>query len=318
MSILLLGVGFIFLIKGADFLVNGSSALAKRIGVSDLMIGLTVVAFGTSMPELLVNTFASLNGNTDISIGNIVGSNIFNILCILGISSTIYPLTVTKGTVWREIPFGLLAALVLGILANDVLFDKLDYSIISFIDGLVLMAFFAIFLYYIACIYKNTDNNALYGDEGKMSLAKSLFMILLGITGLVFGGKMVVDGSVFIASRLGVSQSLIGLTIVSAGTSLPELATTAVAAYKKNSDIALGNIVGSNIFNIFFILSISALTTPLVIPTYFNADILVLIASSLLLFLFMFTGKKRILDKWEGFVFLVLYALYIIYLIKRG
>lgn len=317
MSIVILIIGFGFLIKGADFLVSGASSLAKRIGVSDLVIGLTVVAFGTSTPELLVNIFASAQGSTDIAIANILGSNIFNILLILGLSSLIYPLAVTGGTVWKEIPFSLLAALMLGVLANDLLFDKLGYSMLTRIDGFIFIAFFVIFIYYIISIAKNFENGG-NNKEGKKSLLKLLFMIGSGFAGLIFGGKIVVDSAVNIASQLGISQSLIGLTIVSIGTSLPELAASAVAAYRKSPDIAVGNIIGSNIFNIFFVLGISALIRPLPITTQINADIIILIGTSLLLFFFMFTGKRRMLDRWEGAVFILLYMWYIIFIIKRG
>ena len=315
--IILLTVGFTILIKGADWLVDGASSLARKLKVSDLVIGLTVVAFGTSTPELFVNIFASLQGNAEIAIGNILGSNIFNILLILGVSSLIFPLSVTRGTVWKEIPFSLLAVIVLGVVANDALFDKAGFSILTRIDGFVFLAFFGIFMYYIASIAKDSGNTQT-SAEGKIGLAKSLVMVIGGFIGLAFGGKLVVEGAVNIASGLGVSQSLIGLTIVAAGTSLPELATSAVAAYKKNADIAVGNIVGSNIFNVFFILGISSLIKPLPIISGANIDILVLIGASLFLFFAMFTGKRRIIDRWEGAVFIVLYAAYVIYLIKRG
>lgn len=314
--ILFLILGFIILIKGADSLVDGASFLAKRLKVSDLIIGLTVVAFGTSMPELVVNIFASTQGNTEIAIGNIIGSNIFNILLILGVSALIYPLAVTKGTVWKEIPFSLLAVAVVGFLSNDVLFDHAERSALTRVDGFVFLSFFAIFLYYIVSIAKVENDQQ--EQDSKEGLAKSLVMVTGGLVALIFGGKMVVDGAVKIASLLGVSQSLIGLTIVAAGTSLPELATSAVAAYKKNADIAVGNIVGSNIFNIFFILGVSALIRPLPIAVSVNSDIFVLIGSTLLLFLFMFTGKRRMIDRWEGALFILCYIVYTIFLIKKG
>lgn len=304
------------MIKGADFLVTGSSALAKRIGVSDLVIGLTVVAFGTSMPELLVNIFASAQGNTEIAIGNVIGSNIFNILLILGVSALIYPLAVTKGTVWKEIPFSLLAAFVLGFLSNDILFDQAEYSVLTRVDGFVFLSFFIIFLYYITSIAR--VENSEQQQSGKEGLVKSSVMVIGGFVALIFGGKMVVDGAVKIASLLGVSQSLIGLTIVAAGTSLPELATSAVAAYRKNTDIAVGNIVGSNIFNVFFILGVSALIKPLPIGGSINSDIFVLVGSTVLLFFFMFTGKRRMIDRWEGGLFILCYIAYTIFLIKKG
>lgn len=315
-EIIFLMFGFLILIKGADFLVSGSSALAKRLKVSNLVIGLTVVAFGTSTPEMFVNIFASLEGNAEIAIGNVVGSNIFNILAILGISSIIYPLSVTKGTIWKEIPFSLVAAILLGVMANDVLFDHVQYSVLSRIDGFVLLLFFVIFMYYILTITKGEQDQS---DEViKISLQKSLWLVAGGLVILIIGGKFIVENAVIVASRLGVSESVIGLTIVAAGTSLPELVTSVVAAYKKNSDIAVGNIVGSNIFNVFFILGISALIQPIQIVSRINPDIWVLIAVSLILFIFMFTGKSRKLDRWEGVIFVLLYIGYIVYLLMRG
>ncbi|MFH1063438.1 MAG: calcium/sodium antiporter [Candidatus Omnitrophota bacterium] len=310
-------IGFFILIAGANFLVEGASSLAKRLHVSDLVIGLSVVAFGTSTPELFVNIFASMQGNAAIAIGNILGSNIFNILVIVGAASLINPLSVTKGTVWKEIPFSLLAAIILGAMANDVLFDKMRYSLLTRIDGFILISFFVIFIYYLFSIAKDMGMNQ-QTDIKQMSLVKSLGMVGGGIVGLACGGELVQSSAVNIASSLGVSQSLIGLTIVAAGTSLPELATSAVAAFKKNSEIAVGNIIGSNIFNIFFVLGISALIKPLPVTAQINADILVLLLSSIFLFLFMFTGKRRIIDRWEGAVFIALYIGYIIFLIKRG
>jgi len=316
-NIMILSVGFITLVKAADWLVDGAASMARKLRVTDLAIGLTVVAFGTSTPELFVNVFASIQGNTGIAIGNIVGSNIFNVLFILGISSLIRPLALSRGTVWKEIPFSLLAALVLGALANDALLDRLEYSVLTRVDGLVFMAFFGIFVYYIASIAKGSGNEE-HNKKNERGLVKSLLMVGGGLVGLVLGGKLVVSGAVDLATRLKVSESLAGLTIVAAGTSLPELATSAIAAYKKNPEIAVGNILGSNIFNIFFVLGASALIKPLPIPFQGNTDMLVLVGTSLLLFSFMFTGKRRKLDRWEGAVFLLLYAVYTVFLIKRG
>ena len=304
-------VGFTFVIKGADLLVEGASALAKKLSVSDLVVGLTIVAFGTSLPELAVNIFASLKGNTDIAIGNILGSNIANILLILGISRMIYPLVVTKGTVWKEIPLSLLAAVLLGILANDILIDGAAKSILSRIDGLVLLSFFIIFLYYSFSISRRVEGPAALFPEKKYGIRKISYMIFSGLLALIFGGKLVVDGAVELAAALGISQSTIGLTIVAVGTSLPELATSALAAYKKNPEIALGNVVGSNIFNIFFILGISSLIRPIGFRATSNLDIGVLILSSVILFIFMFTGKRHKLDRWEAGLFLAIYAAYI-------
>jgi len=313
----LLIAGFVLLIKGADFLVNGASSIARRFHVSDLVIGLTIVAFGTSTPELFVNIFASTKGNTDIAIGNILGSNIANILLILGVSSIIYPLTVTKGTVWKEIPFSLLAILVVGVLANDRLIDKSNSSILLRTDGLVLLSFFIIFLYYSASIAKRIEGIEELVPSKQYVLLRSLLWVMFGLIGLTVGGTLIVDGAVQLAMRLGMSQSVVGLTIVAVGTSLPELATSAMAAYKKNVEIAVGNVVGSNIFNIFFVLAVSSIIRPLPFKETNNIDIGTVILAELLLFAFMFTGRRRLLDRWEGAVFLVLYTAYIIFLAVR-
>ncbi len=315
LTYLLLIVGFVLLIKGADWLVDGASAIARRFYISDLVIGLTVVAFGTSTPELFVNIIASAKGNTDIAIGNVLGSNISNVFLILGVSAIIYPLSVTKGTVWKGIPFGLLAVIVLAFMANDRLIDGRATSLLTRIDGLILLAFFSIFLYYsfsIATAIEEMEEQ-MPGKTRRMAL--SLWLVLMGLFGLTLGGQWIVNGAVKLATHFGMSESLVGLTIVAVGTSLPELATSAVAAYKKNVEIAVGNVVGSNIFNIFLVLGVSSTIKPLPFQTRSNLDIAVVILSSLLLFLFMFTGKRRSLDRWEGIVFVVLYVVYIAFLI---
>jgi cation:H+ antiporter len=311
-------LGFVLLIKGADFLVDGASAIARRFNISDLVIGLTVVAFGTSTPELFVNIVASAKGNTEIAIGNVLGSNICNILLILGISAVIYPLSVSKGTVWKEIPFSLLAVIVLGLMANDRVIDGGSSSLLTRIDGLVLLAFFTIFIYYSFSIAKAIEGLDEHVPVKKPSLAKSFLLVIAGLIGLTLGGKWIVDGAVTLAKSFGMSESLVGLTIVAVGTSLPELATSAMAAYKKNVDIAVGNVVGSNIFNIFLVLGVSATIKPLPFQAKSNFDIAVAIVSSLLLFLFMFTGNRRSLDRWEGIVSLFLYGGYIAFLIISG
>jgi len=314
---ILLVAGFILLIKGAGFLVNGASSIARRFNVSDLVIGLTIVAFGTSTPELFVNIFASFKGNTDIAIGNVLGSNIANIFLILGVSAVIYPLTVTKGTVWKEIPFSLLAILVLGVLANDRLIDKSTSSALTRADGLVFLFFFIIFLYYSGSIAKRIEGMEENVPAKQYGLARSFLWVMFGLIGLTLGGKWIVDGAVQLATRFGMRQSLVGLTIVAVGTSLPELATSAMAAYKRNIEIAVGNVVGSNIFNIFFVLSASSIIKPLPFKETNNIDIGMVILAELLLFAFMFTGRKRLLDRWEGVVFLLLYTAYIIFLIVQ-
>ena len=280
---ILLVAGFVLLIKGADVLVDGASSFAKKFGISSLVIGLTIVAFGTSAPELIVNLFASIQGNTDIAIGNILGSNIANILLILGISAVIYPLAIQKGTVFKEIPLSLLAIIVVAIMANDILVDNRSFSELTRIDGLVLISFFIIFLYYTFGISKaegeNTSNNI-----KDRSIIKSVLMAIGGLIALTIGGKWVVDSAMEIALNIGISQAVIGLTVVAIGTSLPELATSAVAAYKKNTDIAVGNIVGSNIFNIFWILGISAIINPLPFSSLLMRDVIATVIATVLLF----------------------------------
>ena len=315
---LLLVIGFLVLVKGADFLVEGATVIARRFRVSDLVIGLTVVSFGTSAPELFVNVAASLEGSSGIAIGNILGSNIANILLILGISSLIYPLHVEKGTVWREIPFSLLAAVALGIAANDHWIDKLPYSGISRSDGMVFLLFFAIFLYYSASIAREFPDEEDAVSDVRRGLFTSLLMVLGGLAGLSLGGKWIVDGAVHLAVTLGMSEELVGLTIVAVGTSLPELATSATAAYRHNVEIAVGNVVGSNIFNIFFVLGLSATIKPLPFQTSANIDIGMVVLASLILFATMFTGTRRSLDRWEGGVLVWIYVVYISFVVIRG
>lgn len=307
-------LGFVFLIKGADLLVDGASSIAQKLNISAIVIGLTIVAFGTSAPELVVNIFASLNGNTDIAIGNILGSNIANILLILGISAIIFPLVAKRGTVWKEIPLSLLAAVILAVMANDALIDGGSFSGLTRIDGIVLIAFFIIFLYYTFGIAK-VEGEASVEDIEQCSYTKSILYICVGLAGLVFGGMWIVDGAVSIAEHVGISQSLIALTIIAIGTSLPELATSAVAAYKKQTDIAIGNIVGSNIFNIFWILGISSVISPLPFSPLSGVDLLMTIFVSLLLFLLMFVGKKHTVERWQGVLMVILYVAYIVFLI---
>lgn len=308
-------LGFVILVKGADFLVDGASSIARKYNVSDLVIGLTVVAFGTSAPELFVNVAASLKGSTEIAVGNVVGSSIANILLILGVSSFICPLTVSKGTVWKEIPFSLLAALILGVLANDVLIDKREASVLTRSDGLVFLSFFIIFMYYSFGIAQKTEKTEIPVPEKQQKLSKSLLLILLGLAGLTLGGKWIVDGAIFMALKFGMSESVVGLTIVAVGTSLPELATSAMASYKKNSEIAVGNVVGSNIFNIFLVLGISSSIKPLPFRSEDNLGIQVLILADIMLFVSMFTGIKRVVERWEGAVFLAIYAGYITFVV---
>ena len=315
LNIIILIVGFVLLIKSADYLVNGAASLAKKLGISSLVIGLTIVALGTSAPELIVNIISSYQGQTDLAIGNVLGSNICNILLILGVCGVIRELAVPSSTTWKEIPFALLAVLVLGILAFDNLFAGQSNTILSLGDGLIFLCFFAIFLYYTFSISKNASQET---KVKKYSNWLAALMIIGGLVGLVIGGKLIVDSAVSIARTLGVSEALIGLTIVAIGTSLPELATSAVAAYKKQTHLAIGNIVGSNIFNIFFILGVSSVIRPLPFSMTMTFDFIIVIATTLLLFMFMLIGKKYVLQRWQGAAFLLLYLFYVGFLIYRG
>jgi cation:H+ antiporter len=314
LTYILFVVGFVLLISGANLLVEGSASIAKKLNISSIVIGLTIVAFGTSAPEFIVNIFASIQGNTDIAIGNILGSNIVNILLILGISAIIFPLATKENTVWKEIPLSLLAAILLGVMVNDTLIDGGTFSGITRIDGIVFLAFFIIFLYYTFGISKVSGENTDL-EIKEMSYMKSSLYIVGGLSGLIFGGKWIVDGAIKIAEGFNVSQSLIGLTVVAIGTSLPELATSAVAAYKKQSDIAIGNVVGSNIFNIFWILGFSALVRPLPFSKTSDIDIIMTIFSSLILFLIMFIGKKHTVERWQGITMIIIYIGYVAYLV---
>ncbi|MCE2894053.1 MAG: calcium/sodium antiporter [Flammeovirgaceae bacterium] len=313
--ILLLLLGFGILIKGADFLVNGASSAAKKYGISNLAIGLTVVAFGTSMPELIVSLLSALNGKNDASFGNVIGSNNFNLLFILGIAGLIYPLVVQRNTVKYEVPLSLLAAGVLFLLVNDSIWGGEGAGSLSRIDSIILLAFFAGFIFY---IYK-TMSHTTDLEEGEpikiYSMPLSIGMVILGLGMLIGGGQLVVNNALEIARAYGLSEKLIGLTILAAGTSLPELATSCVAAYRKNTDIAIGNVVGSNIFNIFFILGITGVVNPMAYNPAMNFDLYVLMGSTVLLMIFMFTLNTRKLDRWEAALLLGGYIVYTVYLI---
>jgi cation:H+ antiporter len=327
----LLIIGLLILAKAADYLVDGASSLAKRLSVPPLVIGLTIVAFGTSMPELIVSLLAASRGSMDIALGNVIGSNIFNILVILGLCSIITPLKIKSTTVWKEIPFSFAAAvsvLFLGLYAvfssNKLpsidLNSATDIGVIGFSGGVILLLFFIIFMYYSFGLAKNdTETQSEEGGEEIHSYSnlKSGFYILGGLIGLVVAGKIVVDQAVVIAQFAGLSEKFIGLTIVSAGTSLPELVTSIRATQKGQDDIAIGNVVGSNIFNIFFILGITSLITPVPIDGQNIFDILVLFVSTILLFVFNFLLKRFSLGKFEGLVFLLGYIGYVTYLFVR-
>jgi len=319
--VLLLLAGFVVLIKGADWLVGGASSAAKKNGISNLAIGLTVVAFGTSMPELIVSLLSSLDGKNDASFGNVIGSNNFNLLLILGVAGAIYPIIVQRSTVKFEVPLSLFAALGVFVLVNDVMvwddtsFVKPYGGSLSRMDGLILLTMFAGFLFYIYRTMR-TSADLEEGEPVKLySTPMSVGMILVGLAMLIGGGQLVVSNAIEIAHHFGLSEKLIGLTILAAGTSLPELATSCVAAFKKQSDIAIGNVIGSNIFNLLFILGVTSVVNPIQYNVALNFDLQVLLGSTIMLMIFMFTLNTRKLDRWEALILLAGYIAYTTYLV---
>jgi cation:H+ antiporter len=320
MIYILFFIGFLLLIKGADLLVSGASSIATRYNISQMIIGLTIVSFGTSLPELMVNVTASINGNPGLAIGNIFGSNIANILLILGISAMIRPLPITKNIYFSEIPFSLVATLLVGFLANAALFSDVRSLTLSRIDGIILLVFFALFMGYIYVVFRSDKSISadIPPEDGQMPMKKSIIYVLLGLLALYFGGEWVVKGAIDISVKFGLSETFIGLTIVAIGTSLPELFTSAVAAYKNNTDIAVGNVVGSNIFNLLWILGVSAVIRPLPFDVASNMDIMMIIVASALLIFAVAVGKGARIVRWEGGLFVVVYLAYITYLVYRG
>ena len=317
LTIILFIFGFYLLMKGADLLVEGSSSIAKRYNVSDLIIGLTLVSFGTSAPELIINIFSSFNGSSEIAIGNVFGSNIANILLILGASGLVSELPVRRNTILSEIPFTLTATFLVGFLANATLFSETSNLSISREDGIILLFFFMLFIAYIVKISK--DNNDLIEDiPEKLPINKSILYVVLGIAGLFFGGKWVVDGAIKFATLFGMSESFIGLTIVAIGTSLPELVTSMTAAKKGSTDIAVGNVVGSNIFNLLWILGVSATIKPLPYLLNSNQDVMMMGLACTLLFFSLSIGKKYVIQKTDASLYLLLYVGYIYLLYIRG
>lgn len=327
LSLFLFIAGLLILIKGANWLVDGASSLALRFRISPMVIGLTIVAFGTSSPELVVSVTSALSGNTGIALGNIIGSNIVNILLILGISAIVYPLSVNKNTVWKEIPMSFLGAVVMTILGLQNLLDenKISMSILgsseiigslTFSNGLILLSFFVIFLYYTFGIAKLTGEDQ--PEIKKTSSLRSGFFIVVGLVALGLGSKLFVDSAVDLAKSFGVSETFIGLTIVAVGTSMPELVTSVVAASKKRVELAVGNIVGSNIFNIFFILGVTALIKTVPLTGQNLADIIVLFLATLILFISLFVIKKHTITRVEGAFMVISYIGYITFLIIRG
>lgn len=309
--------GLALLIYGADWLVSGASSVAHTWGISPLVVGLTIVAFGTSMPELTVNIYSALTGATDLAVGNVIGSNIANILLVLGLAAIVYPLSVKSSTVKWEIPLAFLASILLLVSGLDVYLDGAPADVLTRTDGFGLLALFVVFFFYVVALTKlhHTTDKDIAGDTDAKPAWLSGVLILGGLVGLVVGGKILVDQAVILATLAGLSESVIGLTVVAVGTSLPELATSVIAAMKKQVDIAVGNVVGSNIFNIFWILGVTAVITPLPIPEGFVIDASVAAVATAILFASIFIGRKKHIDRWQGWVFVALYLCYLGYLV---
>ncbi len=329
MEYLWLLFGFVLLVVGADIFVEGSSSLAKSFKIPTIIIGLTVVAFGTSMPEASVSISAALEGKNDIAVSNVIGSNIFNLLVVLGASAVICPVRSNESVIKKEVPFSILVTILLGgILLCGVklaegmkgmeAFLNADFTI-GLVGGIVLLLFFAFYMYWqVGGAIKARKNGMIEEEEEegqKFSLTMSVEMIILGLVGIIFGGNYVVDNACIIAENLGMSEQFIGLTIVAIGTSLPELVTSIVAARKGESDIALGNVIGSNIFNIVFILGASAAIAPMTVNVISVYDTLVLLAVSVLCMIF--ANTKRRFSRIEGGVLLAIYAAYFVYVLIR-
>lgn len=304
-NILLLIVGFILLVKGSDIFVDGSVSVAKLFRVPAVIIGLTIVSIGTSAPEAAVSITAGIKGSNEIAISNLVGSNIFNMLCVAGISALITPFLVDKVVLKRDFPVAIAVMVIVALMCYT-------NRSVTRLEGAIL---FVIFITYIAYLIRNAICNREYqhNNEKPMSVIKSIVYILVGIAAIIFGGQLVVGSAKFIARMFGMSESLIGVTIVAIGTSLPELVTSIVAAKKGQSDIAIGNIVGSNIFNLTFVLGISSLCTPIAVVTEALVDNLAMIVVNVLGFIFCLTARK--LMRAEGLTMLLIYALYTTYLL---
>lgn len=305
LSLIILLVGVLFLVFGANFLVDGASVIAKRFNIPNIVIGLTIVAFGTSAPELVVNVISALNGKSAITLGNVIGSNVINVLVILGITSIIYPLTVARNTVRFEIPIALFASVLTYVLSKN--------GVLTRVDGFILLGFFLLFLMY------NTYLTVTNREESELEVKNYTLPVAIGVTVLgfillVFGGKFIVDSAVNLARNFGISERVISVTVVSLGTSLPELATSVVAAFKKNTDIAIGNVVGSNIFNTFFILGISAVITPIDVPNNAFIDLILNMVASILLLAFVLRNYR--LNRVHGLLFLSVYSAYLYSLFK--
>lgn len=308
LNIILLVLGFVILIKGADLFVDGASGIANHFKVSKILIGLTIVAFGTSAPELAVSIKSIFSGNGDIVLGNVIGSNILNILLIIGLSAIFHTLTVKNNTVKKELPITMLITTLFAVLLSDQVFDKTLTNSFTRNDGIIILLFFSIFIYYLITISRKKIDTKEEEDK-KMPISKSLIFTAIGLAGIIFGSNFVVDSASFIAKALGVTERLVSLTVIALGTSLPELVTSVTATRKGEYDIAIGNVVGSNIFNIGMVIGIpTTLFGGIGAINFSYVDLFVMITASVLLFAFSYNDYK--ISKWEGITFLILFIAY--------
>ena len=324
LPIILIIIGFILLIKGADFLVEGSSGIAKRFHIPEIIIGLTIVSIGTSLPELLVSVNSAIKGYEDMSLGNIIGSNICNLLLILGTAATISNLTLKKSTRYIEIPLCILYTIIFAFLCNTG-------NMLTRNESVILLMMFSLFIVYTIVmgisgnknkedyITPNNENNIneKTNKKSRLYIFKDIGQILIGIIALKFGGDLIVDNATIIAKYFSISEKVISLTIISIGTSLPELITSVVAGLKGNCDISVGNIIGSNIFNMTFIIGIASFIKPIVFNIYYNTDLIILFISGIVLFLFQYIPPKKMLSKSNGLMYLSAYLLYMIHMFHK-
>jgi cation:H+ antiporter len=315
---ILLLAGFFLLIKGANYLVDGASSIGKHLKLKPLIIGLTVLAFSTSLPELMINTISSIGGSSELGLGNIIGSNVANILIILGICAFFMTLKVKYIVVKKGIPFTLFSVLLLLALVNDSLFSN-GPNLLSRIDGIIFLVFFLIFIGYIYVISKKDKAKILPEElKEKLSKRKTALMLMGGIVALFLGGELVVTSATEIALNLGLSEFLVSATLLAVGTSLPELVVSLIALFKKKLDFVVGNIIGSNIFNTFLVLGVSSIIKPIPFNPIYNFDLVFLLATTTILLTFMYAGKKQKLEKWNSFILIGMYLFYLIFLFARG
>lgn len=308
--LLLIGLGLVVL--GADWLVNGASSIARRAGISEFVIGLTIVGFGTSCPELVVSLTGAIEGNSDISVGNVVGSNIFNALFILGLTALVLPVGMTDKNRRTDIPITLVVTILLVVLGIT---GSMSGPVISRWEGVVMLLVFSVYLFY--CFKSDSKDELSETRQAILSFPKAIALTLTGLAGLIFGGDLFVDSATALARQIGVSDKFIAVTILAGGTSLPELATSLTAAIRGKEQLALGNILGSNVFNAMLILGLSSIITPLSFASMTIVDIAALVLSSVLLLIWAYTGRRNRIDRWEGTAMLLCYVAYNVFLFSR-